>query len=90
MTLKLTVAPALFVCETGCTVITGEEPTAVASFNYHQDHFGRIFAIRTPAGEIAHTACLGFGLERCAMALFRTHGMVPADWPNAVREKLWT
>jgi seryl-tRNA synthetase len=71
-------------------VISKSDPTAVCSFNYHQDHFGRIFAIRTPAGEIAHTACLGFGLERCAMALFRTHGMVPADWPNAVREKLWT
>jgi seryl-tRNA synthetase len=62
-------------------VISATAPTAVCSFNYHQDHFGRIFDIRTPTGEIAQTACLGFGLERCTMALFKTHGMVPAEWP---------
>jgi seryl-tRNA synthetase len=70
-------------------VISATAPTAVCSFNYHQDHFGRIFDIRTPTGEIAQTACLGFGLERCTMALFKTHGMVPAEWPKAVRERLW-
>jgi seryl-tRNA synthetase len=63
--------------------------TAVSSFNYHQDHFGESFGIRTPDGRVAHTACLGFGLERVAMALFKTHGFVPAEWPPAVREKLW-
>jgi seryl-tRNA synthetase len=70
-------------------VISQEKPTAVCSFNYHQDHFGKIFEIRTPGGETAQTACLGFGLERCVMALFKTHGMVPAEWPTAVRAKLW-
>jgi seryl-tRNA synthetase len=70
-------------------VISEESPTAVCSFNYHQDHFGRIFDIKTPAGEVAQTACLGFGLERCVMALFKTHGMVPSEWPASVRGKLW-
>jgi seryl-tRNA synthetase len=70
-------------------VISAEKPTALCSFNYHQDHFGKIFDIKTPSGELAQTACLGFGLERCVMALFKTHGMVPSEWPAAVRKQLW-
>src|SRR5205823_4312989 len=45
-------------------VASEEKPTAVASCNYHQDHFGKAFAIRTADGQTAHTACVGFGLER--------------------------
>lgn len=70
-------------------IISEETPTAVCSFNYHQAHFGEIFDICTPDGESAHSACLGFGMERIAMALFKTHGFVPASWPDAVRQKLW-
>lgn len=70
-------------------VISQEKPTAVCSFNYHQDHFGKLFDIRTAQGEVAHTACLGFGLERLVMALFKTHGMQPEHWPAAVRAQLW-
>jgi seryl-tRNA synthetase len=70
-------------------VISETAPTAVCSFNYHQEHFGKLFAIKTPGGGVAQTACLGFGLERCVMSLFKTHGMVPTQWPAAVREQLW-
>ena len=70
-------------------VISEEKPTAVCSFNYHQEHFGKIFDISTPDGAIAQTACLGFGMERVVMALFRTHGYVPSEWPKAVRDRLW-
>jgi seryl-tRNA synthetase len=70
-------------------VISAAEPTAVCSFNLHETHFGDAFGIRTPDGAVAHTACLGFGLERCVMALFQTHGFDPATWPGAVRETLW-
>ncbi|MBR7779154.1 amino acid--[acyl-carrier-protein] ligase [Undibacterium rugosum] len=69
-------------------VISQEKPTAVCSFNYHQDHFGKLFDIQTADGEVAHTACLGFGLERIVMALFKTHGMDTAGWPAATREIL--
>jgi seryl-tRNA synthetase len=69
--------------------IAGERPTAIMSINYHQDHFGADFGIRTADGEIAHTACFGFGLERITLALFRTHGVEPASWPTAVRSRLW-
>ena len=70
-------------------VISEEHPTAVCSFNYHQEHFGHTFAIKTATGETAHTACLGFGLERCVMALFRHHGVDVATWPKEVRSRLW-
>jgi seryl-tRNA synthetase len=70
-------------------VISLADPTAVCSFNFHQDHFGTTFGIRTPDGAVANTACLGFGLERITMALFRTHGFDPAHWPAEVRAQLW-
>jgi len=65
-----------------------EQPTAVMSFNYHQDHFGRAFGFTTPDGAAAHTACVGFGLERIALALFRTHGFALEGWPGAVLSAL--
>ena len=44
---------------------------------------------RSPTAAMAHTACLGFGLERIVLALLRTHGLDPAAWPDAVRAELW-
>jgi len=70
-------------------VISEEKPTAVCSFNYHQEKFGEAFEIRTPDGCVANTACLGFGLERVTMALFQTHGFDPLSWPADVRKLLW-
>jgi seryl-tRNA synthetase len=70
-------------------VISTTELTAVCSFNYHQDHFGSAFDIVTSEGNTAHTACLGFGMERITMALFKTHGFDPVQWPAKVREQLW-
>ncbi len=69
--------------------IAGPEPTAVASFNYHQDHFASTYGIAMDNGDgPAHTACLGFGLERITLALLRTHGLDVDGWPAAVREEL--
>ena len=70
-------------------VISAENPTACCSFNYHQDKFGSAFDIKLPSGETAHSACLGFGLERVVMALFKTHGFDPMVWPEGVRARLW-
>jgi seryl-tRNA synthetase len=69
-------------------IISEESPTAICSFNYHREHFGKIFDIRTSDGALAHTACLGFGMERVVMALFKTHGFVPSEWPGPVRAVL--
>lgn len=69
-------------------VASAEKPTAVVSCNYHQDHFGGLFDIKTPDGANAHTACIGFGLERIALALFKKHGFDIARWPSEVRSVL--
>ncbi|GLS43095.1 amino acid--[acyl-carrier-protein] ligase [Methylobacterium brachythecii] len=66
-----------------------EKPTACLSFNYHQDHFGLTWGLEQADGSVAHTACVGFGLERITLALLRHHGLDLAKWPAAVREKLW-
>lgn len=69
--------------------IAGPEPTAVASFNYHQDHFSSVYGIEMEGEDrTAHTACLGFGLERITLALVREHGLDQDRWPAAVREEL--
>lgn len=69
--------------------IAGPEPTAVASFNYHQDHFSATYGIAIDAEDpTAHTACLGFGMERITLALLRTHGLDPDAWSPAVRDEL--
>lgn len=69
--------------------VTSEEKlTAITSSNCHLDHFGVAFDIRTHDGAVAHSACVGFGLERIALALMAEHGMDPDRWPREVRSVL--
>ena len=68
---------------------SADHPTAIGSSNCHLDHFGQPFGIVTADGEVAHSCCFGFGLDRIALALLRTHGMHPGDWPVAARDRLW-
>lgn len=70
-------------------ITSTEKPTACLSFNYHQDHFGQTWGIQTADGAVAHTACVGFGLERVTLALFKHHGLDLAKWPKAVTKELW-
>ncbi len=63
-------------------------PTAIASSNYHQDHFGHTCGLQTVDGEPAHTSCIAFGEERVTLALFSAHGLDLAAWPDEVRETL--
>ncbi len=69
-------------------VRSAEEPTACMSFNYHRDHFGTIWRLRTVVGEIAHTACVAFCMDRLALALFSAHGPEPLEWRSRVRRAL--
>lgn len=69
-------------------IASDERPTAIISLNYHQEHFGELFGIRTADGAVAHTACVGFGLERIALALYRQHGFGRAGWASPVRKAL--
>jgi seryl-tRNA synthetase len=64
-------------------------PTAIASANCHLDHFGQPFGIMTADGQVAHSCCFGFGLDRITLALLRNHGIDPGAWPAAPRGRLW-
>jgi seryl-tRNA synthetase len=64
------------------------EPTACMSINAHRDHFGTAWNLRSEAGEVMHTGCVAFGMDRLTLALFATHGLELAAWPAAVRRAL--
>jgi seryl-tRNA synthetase len=67
--------------------VGGDNPTAVASFNAHSDHFASVYGLVSGAGPV-HTACLGFGIERCVLALLFTHGTDVGGWPSDVLAEL--
>jgi len=69
-------------------IATSQKLTAISSSNCHLDHFGQEFNIKTPNGEYAHTACIGFGLERITLALLKKHGFDPDKWPAEVKTVL--
>jgi seryl-tRNA synthetase len=66
----------------------GASPTACMSFNYHREHFGQVWGIRDEKGELAHTSCVAFGIDRLAVALFANHGLDLKKWPAATRQAL--
>jgi seryl-tRNA synthetase len=49
--------------------VSPDAQVAIMSCNNHVDHFGNAFGIRLLDGDVAHTACVGFGLERMLLAL---------------------
>jgi seryl-tRNA synthetase len=69
-------------------VRAGQQPTACMSFNYHRDHFGTKWGIQLETGEVAHTGCVAFGIDRLGLALFATHGLDLSSWPTRTREAL--
>lgn len=70
-------------------VFATRRPTAISSSNCHVDHFSRPFDITTPDGELAHSACFGFGVDRIALTLLDRYGTDPGAWPGGVRSVLW-
>lgn len=60
---------------------------AAASFNNHEQHFGRAFSILLPSGEFAHSGCVAFGWERWIIAFVNQHGPDEESWPDVVRSK---
>jgi seryl-tRNA synthetase len=65
-----------------------QQPTACMSFNYHRDHFGKTWDLQIEAGDLAHTGCVAFGIDRLTLALFAAHGLDLHNWPTAAREAL--
>jgi seryl-tRNA synthetase len=69
-------------------VRSAQSPTACMSFNYHLDHFGTTWGLSDEAGNVCHTGCVAFGMDRLAVALFAVHGLKPDAWPANVRSSL--
>jgi len=69
-------------------VRSDEQPTACMSFNCHRDHFGVKWKLRDNSGDVIHTACAAFGMDRLALAMFAAHGTEIRDWPKSVREAI--
>jgi seryl-tRNA synthetase len=67
----------------------GSEPTACCSFNYAEDHFTEAWQIVLHDGTKAFSGCIGLGMERMTLALFRHHGLDPRHWPDGVRSALY-
>jgi len=68
--------------------ITSDVPHSLGSVNFHQDHFGSKFGLSMFDGSVAHSSCVGFGLERVALALLFSHGVNTATWPAEIRNLL--
>jgi len=60
---------------------------AAASFNNHEQHFGKAFSIRLPSGEYAHSGCVAFGWERWVIAFVNQHGPAEENWPEVARSR---
>ena len=60
---------------------------ACASYNAHRDFFGTRFSLAA-GGAPAHTACVGFGLERWVYATVCQFGPDPERWPGILRDLL--
>jgi seryl-tRNA synthetase len=69
-------------------VRSAQQPTACMSFNYHQNHFGKTWDLKAASGEVAHTGCVAFGIDRLTLALFAAHGLDLRKWPASAREAL--
>jgi seryl-tRNA synthetase len=69
-------------------VRSAETPTACMSFNCHRDHFGQTWGLTSDDGATAHTACVAFGIDRLAAALFAAHGVDSGRWPASIRAAL--
>ena len=69
-------------------ILSEEKPTACMSFNYHREHFGEVWGLHNREGQVLHTGCVAFGMDRLAVALFASHGPRTEDWPHSVREAL--
>ncbi|MET7709000.1 hypothetical protein [Micromonospora sp. NPDC005413] len=62
--------------------VAGGRTVAAGSFNLHGTTFSEAFGIELADGQQAHTACVGFGLERFTYAFVCRYGTDPTAWPG--------
>jgi hypothetical protein len=58
-------------------------PISILSSNLHGPTFSKAFSI-SQSGRPINTGCIGFGLERMALAIFAQHGSEESGWPQAM------
>lgn len=68
--------------------INNNRTIAVASFNLHNDFFGKSFNIRFEDNSFIRTACAGFGLERLVFAFLCQYGLDKKKWPAPIKNYL--
>lgn len=71
-----------------CPIDTSGRLTAVASFNAHHDKFSSKFGFTLNDGNVAHSCCVAFGLERVVVSLLSRHGLAYHRWPAQVLDLL--
>lgn len=54
---------------------------AASSFNLHRDYYTSVYDTRLAGGELAESACMGFGLERWVYGFLVQKGLDPSRWP---------
>jgi len=59
---------------------------AISSVNYHENFFANAFDIKSSNEEKLHSCCVGFGLDRWALAIFAQHGLKPEKWPGQLQK----
>lgn len=62
---------------------------AGGSVNLHGTFFGERFNITTEDGALAHTGCIGLGIERWIAAAFTQHGLDPDRWPANLKGEVF-
>lgn len=71
--------------ELGAELPHRNERLAVSSFNLHRDFYTGVYDIRFDDGEVAESACIGFGLHRWTYAFLAQMGLDSRRWPDRVR-----
>ena len=69
--------------------IAGPEPTALASFNHHRDHFGSTYGIKLADGGPLIPPVWDSVTSASSWRCCGTHGLDPDGWPSHVRAQLW-
>jgi seryl-tRNA synthetase len=64
------------------------EALAASSFNLHRDFYTAVYNTRRADGELAESACMGFGLERWLYGFLSQKGLDQRDWPHRVTANL--
>lgn len=82
--LKFEMLVAIPPCEDG-----RPRATAAASFNLHEDFFGKAFRFESEDGGPCFTGCAAWGLSRWVLAAFAQHGLDPDRWPEAWRRDVF-